>query len=301
MITAPSAHARWFVDEQRDFPVEWGSLGSVETLAALAAVALLLAAIVAVSPSLPRRLVAPRARIEGAADRVPALLAVTLGLGLIGMSALGYVWMRPMPEGDLGTLFAALQVQTGVWLLLGVARAAAALAVVALTALVAVAIDPVGILAAAYVPAAAVALLAFSTSRRTARPARAVALTALRTGMGVALVTAALAEKLLAPSMTILVLDSHPELDVLGAIGIGSGPATFTLVAGSVELLLGGLLLARVALPLVALVTLGPLVATVPVFGVTEVVGHLPIYGALLAIAALSLAPVPRAAAAEVT
>jgi len=296
MITAPVAHARWFVDEQRDFPVEWGSLGSVETLTALAVVALLLVAIVAVARSLPRR---PAVRIEGAADRVPALLAATLGLGLIGMSALGYVWMRPVPDGDLGTLFAALQVQIGVWLLLGVARTAAALAVVALAALVAVVIDPVAVLAAAYIPAAAIALLAFSTSRRTR--AQAVALTALRTGMGVALVTAALAEKLLAPSMTILVLDSHPELDLLGALGIGSGPATFTLVAGSVELLLGGLLLAGVALPLVALVTLGPLVATVPVFGVTEVVGHLPIYGVLLAIAALSLAPVPQAAAAEAT
>jgi hypothetical protein len=117
--------------------------------------------------------------------------------------------------------------------------------------------------------------------------------------MGVALIAAALAEKFVAPTITLLVLRSHPELDLLGTMGIAGEPETFTLLAGSVELVLGGLLLAGAGSQLVALAALGPLVATVPLFGATEIVGHLPIYGVLLAIAILAPAPVRRAAPAE--
>jgi len=296
MISVLSAHAEWFVDQQRDFPAQWGSLGSASTLGVIAATALLGAALVATLPRLPQALLLPAGRLRGLADRVPRLIGVTLGAGLVGMSLLGSVWTPSESGGEGATVLVALQGLIGIWLVLGLARVAASFAVIAFTALVAVAVDPAAVLTAAYVPAAAIALLGFARAEPGRRPAAAVAATCLRVGVGVGLIAAALTEKLAVPAITVAVLRSHPELNLLDVAGIDAGPETFTLLAGCVEVLLGGLLLAGVASQLVALAALVPLVATVPLFGVTELVGHLPIYGVLLAIAALAVRPAARAA-----
>ena len=61
-------------------------------------------------------------------------------------------------------------------------------------------------------------------------------------------------------------------------------PATFVAVAGAVELLFG-LLVISGALPQVAvLVAMVPFNATLALFGQTELVGHLPVYGVFLAL-----------------
>jgi hypothetical protein len=282
MTPLPLAHAQWFVDRHRDFPVEWHRLGSVATLGALAVTALVLTGAGGASHRFPPAALMPAVGLRHAADRAPALLAVTLGLGLIGMSALGYVWMRPPPNGAVGAVVLGLQTLVGVWLLLGARRRAAALVVIALTALVSLVLDPVATITAAYVPAAALALIAIARGRPGA------ALTTLRIGMGVGLIAAAVVEKVAVPSLTVAVLESHPQLNLLADMGLAGGPDRFTLLLGCVELVLGGLLLSGTAIQLVALVTLGPLVATVPLFGATELIGHLPIYGVLLAIAVLA-------------
>ena len=288
-MNLPLGHAQWFVDRERHFPVEWSSLGSQPTMTALVATALVGVGVVAAARWVPTARLVPAPRLRGLADSVPAILGATVGLGLIGLTALGYAWTPTVRAAEVNGAVVAAQTVIGAWLVIGVARAGAAIALLALTEVVAIAVDPLAVVAAAYIPAAAIAMLMFA-KRGTAGAARS-----LRIGMGLALIAAATIEKLARPAMMILVVRAHPQLNVLADAGLTSGPETFTLLTGCVEVLLGALLLTGVASHLVALATLGPLVATVPLFGATELVGHLPIYGVLLVIAALAApTPAPR-------
>jgi len=102
-------------------------------------------------------------------------------------------------------------------------------------------------------------------------------------------VVVAFTEKLGGPGVTAALLDGYPSLDVLGALSVSE--ATFIRLAGTAEVLLGLLLITAAAPELVALTAAVPFLATVPVFGVTELVGHLPVYVALLALAVHAVAP----------
>jgi len=292
------AHAQWFVDPHHAYPVQWQSLGSTSTIAAVGATTLLGLAIVAASRSIPPAVLIPFKRLAGLVDGAPRLIGVTLGLGLIGLSVLGSVLAPSSPAATipLGAVLIGAQAVLGAWLVLGLAPGRAALGVMAFTAIAAVLVDPIVVLQAAYVPASAMALLALAGTGSARASAPATVATSLRLGMGVALIAVAMTEKLAAPAITETVLGSHPELNVLAVLGIGADPETFTLAAGCVEILLGLLLLAGTAPQVVALAVLFPFVATLPLFGVTELVGHLPIYGTLLTLAALAPLPVVDAA-----
>jgi hypothetical protein len=111
-----------------------------------------------------------------------------------------------------------------------------------------------------------------------------LALVLLRVGVGVALVVLAFSEKLTNPTMALRTLEEYPQLDVFGLVGIDVAPETFVVVAGAVELLFG-LLVISGAFPQVAvLVAMVPFNATLLIFGQTEMVGHLPVYGVFLAL-----------------
>ena len=103
-------------------------------------------------------------------------------------------------------------------------------------------------------------------------------------------------EKLGSPGVAAALLDGDPSLNVLGTLGVSEG--TFIRLAGTAEVLLGLLLVTGAAPELVALTAAVPFLATVPVFGVTELVGHLPIYVALLALAVHAVAPAAAPAVA---
>ena len=119
------------------------------------------------------------------------------------------------------------------------------------------------------------------------RPSRAqlrLALLLLRLGVGAALIVLAFSEKLTNPAMAIDTLEHFPALDVFSLVGIHLSPETFVAVAGAIELLFG-LLVISGAFPQVAvLVTMVPFNATLLLFGQTEMVGHLPVYGVFLAL-----------------
>ncbi len=112
------------------------------------------------------------------------------------------------------------------------------------------------------------------------------ALLVLRVGVGVALIVLAFSEKLTNPTMALATLEHYPSLDVFGLVGIDIAPEHFVVIAGAVELLFG-LLVISGALPQVAtLVAMVPFNATLLIFGQTEMVGHLPVYGVFLALLA---------------
>ncbi|MFY9487475.1 MAG: hypothetical protein WAP35_02100, partial [Solirubrobacterales bacterium] len=110
------------------------------------------------------------------------------------------------------------------------------------------------------------------------------AIWALRVGAGLALIVVAFAEKLANPDLALAFLAEHQELNVADAIGLGWTDLQFIRVAGCIEVLFG-LLLISGALPQAIVVIAGiPFNATLWFFGVNELIGHLPVYGAMLAL-----------------
>ena len=114
---------------------------------------------------------------------------------------------------------------------------------------------------------------------------------ALRVGAGLALIVVAFAEKLANPELALAFLADYPDLNVAQAIGLDWSDLRFIRVAGAIEVLFG-LLLISGALPQAVVVIAGmPFNASLWFFGVNELLGHLPVYGAMLVLARLRLRP----------
>jgi hypothetical protein len=110
------------------------------------------------------------------------------------------------------------------------------------------------------------------------------AIWALKVAAGVALIVVAFAEKLVTPDMAVQFLADHPELNLAQQVGINMSDLEFARAAGAVEVLFG-LLLISGALPQAIVLIAGiPFNATLWFFGANELMGHLPIYGAMLAL-----------------
>lgn len=83
------------------------------------------------------------------------------------------------------------------------------------------------------------------------------------------------------------------------AVGIGMSNLEFIRMAGTAEVLFG-LLLISGALPQVGVVIIGiPFNATLWFFGNVELVGHLPVYGAMLALLVFGSHPTMRPRVSE--
>jgi uncharacterized membrane protein YphA (DoxX/SURF4 family) len=114
--------------------------------------------------------------------------------------------------------------------------------------------------------------------------AMASAIFVLRIAAGSALIIVALYEKLINPDLALAFLEEHPDLQVAHQIGLPLSDLEFIRVAGAIEVLFG-LLLISGALPQVIILIAGiPFNATLWFFGINELVGHLPVYGAMLVI-----------------
>jgi uncharacterized membrane protein YphA (DoxX/SURF4 family) len=110
------------------------------------------------------------------------------------------------------------------------------------------------------------------------------AIWALRLAAGVSLIVVAFAEKLATPALAVHFLSDHPELNLAQQLGIGMTGVEYTRLAGGIEVLFG-LLLISGALPQACTVLVGiPFNATLWFFGANELMGHLPTYGAMLAL-----------------
>jgi hypothetical protein len=125
--------------------------------------------------------------------------------------------------------------------------------------------------------------------RITVDPERVrVALFGLRLLTGLALIILAFTEKLARPELSLEFLDRYPAFNVLqlagGLVGFEVSDLVFIQVAAGIEILFG-LLLISGALPQLVVIAAGiPFNATLFFLGATELIGHLPIYGAMLAL-----------------
>jgi uncharacterized membrane protein YphA (DoxX/SURF4 family) len=108
----------------------------------------------------------------------------------------------------------------------------------------------------------------------------AAAINLLRLAMGFGIAYGALTEKLLDPPLAQALLDQSPFLNVLRPLGV-SDPV-FIWLAGTTELVIGIVVLSgQITRPVMA-VGFALFTVTLLVFGLPELIGHLPYYGIML-------------------
>lgn len=101
--------------------------------------------------------------------------------------------------------------------------------------------------------------------------------------VGTALIAVAVVEKLANPELALLFTDSQGvDFNLLQALGMPVADLEFVRIAGAVEVLFG-LLVISGALPQAIVLIAGiPFNLTLYFFGTIELLGHLPVYGAML-------------------
>jgi hypothetical protein len=289
------AHALWFTEVRPPFDVGFATAPwslAVAFLAVLAAVGWRWGA-----RFLPRPELAVLRPIGRLGPWIPRLLGIHAGVSLLALAA-RLEFLVPtlaLPATWWGLGLGILEGIVGVWLIAGWrVRPAAWLLVAA---------GPLGMLGYGVIPILeradllAIGLFLALLPPDDARPGGRIvvdpervrgALFALRLLTGGTLILLAYTEKLARPELSLAFLDRYPAFNLLqllgGTIGIEVGDLAFIRFAAGVEILFG-LLLISGALPQLTVVAAGiPFNATLFFLGATELIGHLPIYGAMLAL-----------------
>jgi hypothetical protein len=283
-------HEAWFTEARP--PFDWSFALQPATLVLIGAallVAWLWRAAASRLPAPEIGLLRPLGRL---APYIPRLLGIHAGVSLLAQAATG-TYLAPsldLPSSPLGSAVAIAEGVLGVWLITGFRIRAPAVGLVVA--------GPVGMLSYGVVPilervdllgvALFLALLPPEDSPGgavEAGPDRVrLPLFALRLAVGGSLIILAFTEKLARPDLALVLLDRFPAFNVLQALGIPVADVAFVRIAGAVELLFG-LLIISGALPQIAVIVAGiPFNATLFFLGTPELIGHLPVYGAMLAL-----------------
>jgi hypothetical protein len=290
-MSLPLAHETWFVGNH--FPTDWGFAGETSTL-----VILLLAVVATISVRLISRVwngvdVPFLARM---APWMPFAVRIHLAVALMGLVAMG-AFLSPqmdLPSTFYGVLLGILMVVVAIGMATGYRAREAAWLLVALGPLgmlefgvwpVLARVDMLGL--AFFVILAGPGAWSADVELGRARPAAvadmAKGVWALKVAVGASLIVVAFQEKLARPAMALDFLREHPEFNVAHSLlGLGWSDLDFTRVAGGIEVLFG-LFVISGALPQVSVFAAGiPFNATLWFFGTIELIGHLPVYGAML-------------------
>lgn len=287
-----SAHERWFAELEDGG--DWSFFLRPLPLALTAAVVAVTLVWRAAGARLPRPELGVLAPIGRLTPYIPRLLAIHLGVSLLAFAVTGSFLTPSLPLHDVpgGDLAGVVEAAVGIWLVTGIRLRTAAVGVALLGPAALLAAGPVALLETAGVLGIAVFLAILPPSDRTfgrvePSPERLrAALLGLRVLVAVALVTLAFSEKFTNPELARNTLEQFPQLDVFALVGLHVPVDTFVVIAGTVELLFGLLVLSG-AIPQVAvLVAMVPFNATLLIFGTTEVIGHLPVYGVFLTLLA---------------
>ncbi|HEX6230848.1 MAG TPA: hypothetical protein VF029_03985 [Actinomycetota bacterium] len=290
-------HERWFTSERP--PADWAFALEPATLALVAGAIAAAVAWRSVGRRLPRPELPFLAPLGRLAPWVPRLLAIHAGVSLLAQAARGS-YLAPaleLPDNAFGIGLRILEGVLGVWLISGFrVRWAAAAVVVA---------GPLAIPRYGLVPvlermdllgiALFLALLPPGPDGwgevRTRADRIEVPVFWLRALVGGALVVLAFSEKLANPDLALAFLDRFPAFNLLRTLGLEVADITFVRIAGAFELLFG-LLLISGTLPQIVVIAAGiPFNATLFFLGAEELIGHLPIYGAMLALLVYGSSP----------
>lgn len=291
MLGSFARHVKWFTDP-RPYPTRYELLLTMPLLAAFALAALA----VGIAAIIQRRVPEPPIFrvLERFAGLGPLALGLHLGIALVAAAIVGVLFVPSLrPERDaFGVGILAIEGLCGLLLGLGLFTRAAAI-VLALLGVVAMQpftfesiLEQVHILGAAVflfiVGRGAVSLDRFLGQQGSVPfdVAPAVALTLLRVAMGFGIAFGALTEKLLNPALSNALLGERPYLNVLAVAGIGNDQ--FVYLAGVTELVIGIVIISGQLTRPVMAAGAALFTMTLPVFGWSELLGHLPYYGVML-------------------
>jgi hypothetical protein len=288
----PLAHETWF--EHGDYPTDWGFAAEGLTIALLAG-ALAVTALVRLIARIWPGVDVPF--LGALAPWMPFALRMHLAVSLLSLLSLGVYLSPAMDLGFdvVGVALGAVMVLAAIGMATGFQSRAAAWLLIAA--------GPIGMLEFGFwdvvqradlLGVAVFVLIAGPgrwsadvETRREPEPTlgrTAQAIWALRIGAGLALIVVAFVEKLATPDLALAFLDERPQFNVAREIGLPMGDLEFIRLAGAIEVLFG-LLLISGALPQAVVLIAGiPFNATLFFFGETELAGHLPIYGVMLAL-----------------
>jgi len=292
-------HERWFTEESR-FPVQfnqaltsatWIPLGIAIGISALAVVAWRARGRRELVPG-PIELGMKWANYQELLSWMPLVIGIHTAVTLLvsGVSLKLFVPNLDLPENFLGALFGLVQIAVALSFIYGALTRFGALALAVAWLAGAIWFGPMRLLEHSLFLGIAFFLftvgrgpLAFDMSlERLNRPVERLmpyAVPVLRVLTGLSIAVVAFTEKLWNLPMGLAFLAEHP-FNFFPALGFsGIGDREFLLIAGTVELTFGLLLMSGVFVRLLILVLWLPFNLTLPLLGWSELVGHLPIYG----------------------
>lgn len=284
------AHETWFTDDRP--PFDFTFLSEPLTLAWITGALLVAVLWRFAAKRLPSPEIVLLEPLGYLAPWVPRLLAIHAGVSLLAQAA-SATYLAPgmrLSSTALGSALGILEGVLGVWLISGWAVRWGAIVLVAAGPLAVFHYGPLAIfermdllgigLFLALLPPGSNRYGAATVDRRLIRQP----LFLLRLLVGGALVLLAFSEKLARPDLALAFLDRYPAFNLLQSLGWSVSDLDFIRMAGAVELLFG-LLIISGAMPQLAVLVAGiPFNATLFFLGASELIGHLPIYGAMLAL-----------------
>ena len=294
-------HERWFTDEVK-FPVQfdtWSSANSIVPVAVALGITVVATAIWRVRG---RRSVVPGPIALGMPWEnyvrlltwVPLVIGVHMGVTLLvsGVSRQLFVPNLELPVNLLGGLLGMVEIAIALSFIYG-ALARPAAAALAITWIIGTLIfGPLRLIEHAEI--LGIAFFLFTTGRgplafdmalgklnKPLAPLIPYAVPVLRVSLGIGLTVVAFTEKLWNIPMGLAFLSEH-HFNFFPYIGLPSIDDTkFLLIAGTVELIVGLMLITGTYVRLIIVITLIPFNLTLPFLGWRELVGHLPTYGIL--------------------
>ena len=294
-------HERWFTDEVK-FPVQfdtWSSANSIVPVAVALGITIVATAIWRVRG---RRSVVPGPIALGMPWEnyvrlltwVPLVIGVHMGVTLLvsGVNRQLFVPNLALPVNLLGGLLGMVEIAIALSFIYG-ALARPAAAALAITWIIGTLIfGPLRLIEHAEI--LGIAFFLFTTGRgplafdmalgklnKPLAPLIPYAVPVLRVSLGIGLTVVAFTEKLWNIPMGLAFLSEH-HFNFFPYIGLPSIDDTkFLLIAGTVELIVGIMLITGTYVRLIIVITLIPFNLTLPFLGWRELVGHLPTYGIL--------------------
>ena len=294
-------HERWFVDESK-FPVQWDTWSSPNSLIPVAvAVGMTVAATIIyrargrhnVVPG-PIQLGMPWENYVRLLTWVPLVIGVHMGVTLLvsGVSRQLFIPNLVLPVNLLGGLLGMIEIAIALSFIYGALTRPAA-AVLGFIWLVGFVIfGPLRLIEHAEIFGISFFLyvttrgpLAFDMAldrlNKPLAPLVPYAVPVLRVSLGIALCVVAFTEKIWNVPMGLAFLGDH-NFNFFPYVGMPQIDDTkFLLIAGTIELLVGLMLITGTYVRLVILITLIPFNLSLPFLGWRELVGHLPTYGIL--------------------
>jgi uncharacterized membrane protein YphA (DoxX/SURF4 family) len=288
----PLAHEKWFVDDPEAFDADWGFALEAPSLVLIVGVAVAALVWHVVGGRMPRPELPFLEPLGRLAPWIPRLLGIHLGVSLLSL-AVQDAYLAPnlsLEDVPGGAAIAFAEGLLGVWFITGAWLRPAGLVTLLLGPLAAVLAGPVAMLEAIDLLGIALFLVVLPPSRdrygavEPSGETAALAIFALRVCAGLALVVLAFSEKFANPALAREFIGNYPAFDLFDLVGIPLSDDAFIRLAGAIELLFG-LLLISGRLPQVAVIVAGiPFNATLFFLGRTELIGHLPVYGVMLAL-----------------